>query len=289
MKLSLAPARLTRWVALGLLALGLLAARGARADGGEPVAPTPTPAPAPAPASLEQRIAAYLADRPGAVTVAVYDADAQKLWLYGPGMLNDTASIIKVDILEARLYQTHGHLSSHERSLATAMIEQSDNNAATALWNADGAADGLGVYNRRVGLRCTSFDPYGQWGLTLTCARDQLRLVAELAEPDSLLTAYSRGYELYLMEHIISGEAWGISGGVPRTGVTVALKNGWLPYGTAPWVVNSIGIVQGDSRRYFIAVLTRDATEQDGIDTIAGVSGIVWQNVRRQPQPLTAG
>ena len=284
MKLSLAAARLTRWLVLCLLALGLLAAGGAQAAGGAPVAPTPTPTPTPP--SLEQRIAAYLADRPGAVTVAVYDADAQKLWLYGPGMRNDTASIIKVDILEARLYQTHGRLSAHERSLATAMIDQSDNNAATSLWNADGAAAGIAVYNRRIGLRCTSFDPHGHWGLTLTCAQDQLRLLAELAQPDSLLTAYSRSYELYLMEHVSSTEAWGVSGGLPLTGVTVALKNGWLPHRHAPWVVNSIGIVQGDGRRYHIAVLTRDATEQDGINTIEGISGIVWQNV--SPQPLAA-
>lgn len=287
MKRSLALARLTSVLVLGPLAFGLLAAGGARADGGAPLAPSPTPAPAPQ--SLEQRIAAYLAHRPGAVTVAVDDANAQKLWLYGPEMRNDTASIIKVNILEARLYQTHGHLSSHQRSLAAAMIEQSNNSAATALWNADGGATGIAVYNRGVGLRCTSFDPYGQWGLTLTCARDQLRLLTELTEPDSMLTAYSRRYALYLMEHIVSTEAWGVSAGVPLTGVTVALKNGWLPYGNAPWIVNSIGIVYGDGRRYFIAVLTRDANEQDGIDTIEGVSDIVWQNVSRQPQPLAAG
>jgi hypothetical protein len=286
MKLSFAPARQIRWLALGLLSFGLLAAGGARADGGAPLAPTPSQQPASL--SLEQRIAAYLAHRPGAVTVAVDDVDAQKLWLYGPTMRNYTASIIKVDILEARLYQTRGHLSSYERSLAVAMIERSDNNAATALWKADRAAAGLGAYNRRAGLRCTSFDPLGHWGLTLTCARDQLRLLDELAEPDSLLSASSRRYELSLMEHIISAQAWGVSGGVPLTGVTVALKNGWLPHGNAPWVVNSIGIVQGDGRRYFIAVLTRDPTEQEGITTIEDVSGIVWQNISQQPETAAA-
>jgi hypothetical protein len=34
-------------------------------------------------------------------------------------------------------------------------------------------------------------------------------------------------------------------------------------------------------------VLTRDATEQDGINTIEGISDIVWQNI--SPQPPAAG
>jgi hypothetical protein len=38
-------------------------------------------------------------------------------------------------------------------------------------------------------------------------------------------------------------EECGVSGDLPLTGVTVALKNGWLPHRNAPWVVNSIGIV----------------------------------------------
>jgi hypothetical protein len=105
MKRSFTLVRLTCWLALGPLAVGLLAAGGARADGGAPLAPSLTSAPAPAPSSLERRIGAYLAHRPGAVTVTLDDGDAEKLWLYGPGLQNDTASIINVDILEARLYQ----------------------------------------------------------------------------------------------------------------------------------------------------------------------------------------
>ena len=228
---------------------------------------------------LNALIGQYLARRPGAVTAAVYDVNTNQSWNYNGGMRNDTGSIVKVDILETRLHQTDGTLSSHERQLAAAMIEQSDNNAATALWNEDGGAVGIGAYNEEVGLRCTSFDPYGHWGLTLTCASDQLRLLAELANPNRLLTDHSRQYQLYLMEHVVSWEAWGVSAGVPLEGVSVALKNGWLPHGNVPWIVNSIGILHGDGRYYFIAVLTRDPGEGDGIDTIEGISGIVWRHM----------
>lgn len=233
-------------------------------------------------ASLTYLIGRYLAHRPGRATVAVYDAVAKRLWLYQPSLRNETASIVKVDILEARLRQTQGHLSSSDRSLAKIMIERSDNNAATALWNEDGGAAGIGRYNGSAGLGCTSLDN-SAWGLTLTCARDQIHLLSHLANPNRLLTDSARRYELRLMRHVVSWEAWGVSGGVPHEGVSVALKNGWLPYDSVPWIVNSIGFVHGRGRRYLIAVLTRDPSEQDGINTIEGVSAIVWRHVAFTP------
>jgi Beta-lactamase enzyme family len=234
------------------------------------------------PPPLNHLIHSYLIRRPGSITVAVWDVLHRQRWNSNDGMRNDTASIVKVDILEARLHQTHGHLSHDDRALAAAMIEESDNDAATALWDQDGGAIGIGAYNRRVGLRCTSLDPFGYWGLTLTCARDQLRLLSVLAEPNKLLSIGARRYQLYLMEHVVSSEAWGVSGGVPHAGVSVALKNGWLPYDDAPWIVNSIGIIHGDGRFYYIAVLTRDPNENDGIATIEHVSSIVWQHIARR-------
>ena len=252
----------------------LLAASSAQA-----AEPPPAHSAPPAP-SLNALIERYLAPPPAtAVTAAIYDVNTQQSWSYNGAMRNYTASIIKVDILETRLYQTGGHLSSHDRQLAAAMIERSDNNAATALWNEDGSAVGIAAYNRQAGLRCTSFDRAGHWGLTLTCATDQLSLLAKLATPNRLLSSYSRRYQLNLMEHVAPWEAWGISGGVPHAGVSVALKNGWLPHGTIPWIVNSIGIIHGQGRYYYIAVLTHDPTEADGINTIEGISSIVWQHI----------
>ncbi len=231
--------------------------------------------------TLKQLIATYIARRPGATTAAVYDVKTGQRWAVNWGMRNDTGSIVKVDILETRLHQTHGHLSDHDRQLASAMIEQSDNDAATALWNADGGDAGVGRYNGEVGMRCTTLGQNGYWGLTLTCATDQLRLLKRLAQHNRLLTDRSRRYQLYLMKHVISGEAWGVSAGVPRRGVSVALKNGWLPYGDAPWIVNSIGVIHGDDRYYYISVLTRDPTEGDGIATIEGISRLVWRKLPR--------
>jgi len=117
--------------------------------------------------------------------------------------------------------------------------------------------------------------PNVAWGLTKTTAPNQVQLVKALAYGTPVLTAASRAYELSLMENVTSWEAWGVTGGVP-SGVTVALKNGWLPRASG-WVINSIGWVDGDGRNYVIAILSNaDPSEQYGIDTADAVSGLVW-------------
>jgi hypothetical protein len=78
------------------------------------------------------------------------------------------------------------------------------------------------------------------------------------------------------MENVEPTQAWGVTGGVPP-GVTVALKNGWLPLSPGDWQVNSIGFVAGAGRDYVLAVLTDDdPTEAYGIATIEGVSRLVF-------------
>ena len=58
--------------------------------------------------------------------------------------------------------------------------------------------------------------------------------------------------------------------------MTVALKNGFAT--SIGWQINTEGWVNGDGRDYLIGVLTNgNATEQYGIDTVDGVSAIVWK------------
>lgn len=80
------------------------------------------------------------------------------------------------------------------------------------------------------------------------------------------------------MESVIPSQRWGISGGVPA-GVTIANKNGWSPLTGHGWIVNSIGVVEGQGRHYVIAVLTEDNPSMAyGITTIEGLAARVWQN-----------
>ena len=79
------------------------------------------------------------------VSVAVFDLGSGESASYGDGTF-DTASIVKVDILATLLLQAQDanrHLTAQEKTYATAMIEDSDNTSASALWTAIGQADGL--------------------------------------------------------------------------------------------------------------------------------------------------
>ena len=76
------------------------------------------------------------------------------------------------------------------------------------------------------------------------------------------------------MENVTPSEAWGVSGGVP-SGVTVALKNGWLPLNTADtdWQIDSIGWVSGMGKELPAGCPhNRQSEQQYGIDTIDQIS-----------------
>jgi hypothetical protein len=224
---------------------------------------------------------AYLQSRTGTVTAAVEDLKSGQTWLLHSSYREQTASIMKADILETLLRQaqmTNTPLSQAEASAVDPMIEDSNDQDAQALWNQLNGSEGVGAFNLRAGLTQTSLDAQGYWGESLTSGLDQIRLLRQLVLPQTLLNAASKSYELGLMEHIASGQAWGVTAGVPSN-VTVALKNGWVPLTSdTDWEINSIGFVSGLGRRYLIAVLTaHDPSEAYGITTIEGVSKLVWQ------------
>ncbi len=237
--------------------------------------------------------ASYVTGRDGAVLASAYDIGTGQTWNLGQGRAQAEASIVKVDILEtllARSRESGTGLPAADSSLAQRMIEDSDNDAATSLWYAVGGPVEIGSFNAAAGLRHTSPSscvqcpgfPWPGWGLTTTTATDQITLLQQLFAPGSLLAPGQRDYVLRLMEHVTPSQRWGVSGGVPLR-VTVALKNGWLPLNgnDADWQINSIGWISGRGRDYLMAVLTTgNPTEQYGIDTIDGLSAIVWKDMR---------
>jgi Beta-lactamase enzyme family len=234
----------------------------------------------------------YVAARAGVIVAAVYDVRTGQTWQLGRGQPQDEASVVKLDVLETLLAQrdrTGTGLSASDRTLAGQMIEDSDNDAATSLWNEVGGPSSIRSFNSAAGLadtvpsscvNCPGF-PWPGWGLTTTVPRDQLTLLRALVEPNSLLTSAERGYALSLMESVTPDQRWGVSGGVPAQ-ATVALKNGWLPLNSADsdWQINSVGWISGSGRDYLMAVLTTgNPTEQYGIDTIDQLAATVWQDM----------
>lgn len=234
--------------------------------------------------------AQYVAGRSGTIAAEAYDLTTGQSWDLGDSEPQDEASIVKVDILEALLAQSGGQgLSTADQGVAQDMIENSDNDSATDLWDAAGSTSGIASFNSSAGLtdttpspcvECAGF-PWPGWGLTKTVPADQITLLRRIVQPNSLLTTDERNYALGLMENVTGSERWGVTGGVPAQ-ATVALKNGWLPLDTSDtdWQINSIGWISGQGRNYLLAVLTTgDPSEQYGIDTIDQISATVWQDL----------
>ncbi|MFF1441678.1 serine hydrolase [Streptomyces sp. NPDC058295] len=209
-----------------------------------------------------------------AVSVAVLDLGSGDNATYGESAF-DTASIVKVDILATLLLQAQDadrRLSAAEKTYATAMIENSDNDSASALWRIIGKAQGLDAANERFGLTDTAGGDDMLWGLTQTTAADQLTLLQEVFGDDSELSEASRTYLRGLMGQIAVDQRWGVS--AAADGSSWALKNGWLARSTTGlWDINSIGRVTVDGHDTLVAVLSNgNATQTAGISLVEKVA-----------------
>jgi beta-lactamase class A len=226
---------------------------------------------------------AGLRGRNGSHSVSVYDRITGLYCVYNGSKHFDSASIVKAIILGALMrwhQETKTSLSSWEKNEATLMIEQSDNDAATDLW------DELGTYNLQHFLNLASMGQTelgqdGEWGLTQVTAHDEMLLLKLLTASNSVLDTSSRNYELNLMAHVTNWEAWGVTAGTPSD-VTWHVKNGWLPDATG-WHINSIGAFTGHGKDYMMAVLSVNADsgddEQYGINTIEDIARLVQQDL----------
>jgi Beta-lactamase enzyme family len=253
----------------------------ARQASSSKAAPTPSPSPRTVVTNpfTQPKVQAYLAKHPG-MSATVHDLATGKVWSYRPQAHDTMASIMKVDILETELYE-HGVLHGEDLENATGMVENSSNDDAQDLWDAEGGAVAVSAYNRRVGLTGTTPNAQGFWGLSTTTAADQVTLLDHLAQPNPLLSPAERHQALRLMHTVELDQRWGVSAGLPH-GTQVAIKNGWLPLDHSPgWEVNSDGIVTGNGYHDDVSVLTTGArTEAVGIKWIQGLTRLMWPLMR---------
>lgn len=226
---------------------------------------TPAPTAPPTPTSFAAAIAAIVDPAPshGAVAVADLTTGASDSYADG-GHLFDTASIVKLDILSTLLYQHQQSgrpLTAAEQAYATTMIENSDNDAASALFDDVGDVAGLTAANQVFGLTDTTVG--SAWGLTTTDPTDQVKLLKQVFAPDSVLTADSQAYIHGLMSNVEGDQRWGVSAAA-SPGTSFLLKNGWLPNSsTGLWTINSIGEVTYDGHLLLIAVQTDGSSDMD--------------------------
>ncbi|PRY56586.1 serine hydrolase [Glycomyces artemisiae] len=203
-----------------------------------------------------------------------------------PDLQHDTASIVKAQLLVMAL-RHYGTVADAPGARLRAMITASDNDAATAVYDALGGADALAQ-------ACTDFGMTGTepredaWGLTDTTAPDQLTLLGH-ALYEGLLDADQTAYARDLMSSVTASQRWGVSAAA-ADGEAVWLKNGWDTRTAlgGRWVVNSIGVLAGDTDDPIrIAVLTSgSASHADGIalvESLAALARTTLDGGLRQP------
>ncbi|MGO8885396.1 MAG: serine hydrolase [Streptosporangiaceae bacterium] len=226
---------------------------------------------------LSRRTTAALRGRSSIVGLAVADRRTRITCGLHTGWHFASASVVKVTILGAllrKLQAEHKYLTPAQVTLTTEMITESDNDAASALWAQVGRWH-LQRFLDLAKMNHTQLGPGGYWGLTQINAHDELTLLKLLTSNNHVLRRPERRYALGLMARVVSWQRWGTPAGV-RPGITVHVKNGWLPLATYGWRINSLGAFSGRGRSYQIVILTKNNPTMDyGIDTIQAAAEVI--------------
>ncbi|MGN9756420.1 serine hydrolase [Streptomyces sp. SD31] len=230
---------------------------------------------------LKRDITAALANRRGTIAVGLYDRSTNTTCALRASSAYDSASVVKVTVLAALLWDAKKHnryLTDREVSLAKAMITKSDNAATSTLWKQLGLTKIKGFLTA-AGMTQTKPGANGYWGLTQITVTDEQKLLKLITAKNTVLSDNARAYILKLMGQVISSQRWGTPYGVP-SGVTVAVKNGWLSRSTHGWRVHSVGAFKGGGHDYMITVLTHgNSTMNYGIATIQGVAKVIHRDL----------
>lgn len=234
-----------------------------------------------------QRAAAVAASTAGSpVGFAIVDATGRVVASHGPSRTNRSASISKAMVLVALTRQAAARpLTSRETSLATAMIEHSDNAAANRLVAQVGAAR-INAVARQAGMSSWRLVQRKQTaagyvlGYSRVSAADQARLFAQI---DALVPASHRKLAMQLLERIDSTGQWGIYDARAASGTTIRSKSGWRGETGRGWTVNQAAQITVGGQVYGFAVVLGDQASWDaGKRAITAIANAAF------PEPTSA-
>ncbi len=209
-------------------------------------------------ATLVPALSSYLAGYGQNVGVEVYDVTHQRYYGLNNTNVFLTASSVKVPIMLTLLALTESQgraPTANELGLLTAMIENSDNDAASALFSEINGASGIDTFLQQNGLSGLTPDQ-DAWGYSQITPQAMVNLLTRLNN-GTILNATDRATALSLMEQVESDQQWGVGNTAPA-GATFAMKNGWVPGPDGLWSVNTSGIVQANGVTYIISVYTQE-------------------------------
>jgi beta-lactamase class A len=193
------------------------------------------------------------------MNAAVYDVTRGGYYTYNATNWFVTGSSMKVPIMFTFLdmIERQGRVAtSYEMWLLTTMIENSNNDSASALYYGEiGGAVGVANYLQRIGISGLYPNP-NAWGWSVITPWAMVNLLTHLYE-GTILTAHDRRLAFYLMDHVEADQQVGVGDTAP-SGAVVALKDGWVPGPDGLWEVNSSGIMMYGHEVYIIAAYTRD-------------------------------
>lgn len=240
---------------------------------------------------LDAAVSEYVAgleDENFYASVAADDGEFQLA--YEGEVQHDTASVVKVEILTMVLeeYGTLDEVPHWLLDSAESMIKDSSNDATNDMLYGgtfDDGHDAIRQAHIDFGLENTNPNETEQWGKTQTTAVDQLR-VLELALYEDVLDAEQVEYARSLMGDLAESQQWGVSAAA-QDGETVWMKNGWDTRDSmgGEWVVNSIGVINGDTDEPIeISILTGgSASDAEGIERVEELAKIIREVVDTDP------
>ncbi len=220
----------------------------------------------PAKASLDAvlpDISTYLQGIGTNVGVVLYDVTRDTYYTYNSSTQFIVASSMKVPIMLTFLdtvEQQGREPNDNENGLLTTMIENSNNDSASALFDAVGGAEGIATYMQKIGIDGLSPDQ-DSWGYSVITPQAMVDILTLLYQ-GKILNETHRSLAFNLMENVQPDQQVGVGDTAPG-GAVVALKDGWVPGPDTLWATNSSGIITIGQETYILSVYTQ---EQQSLD-----------------------